>query len=270
MEDYLYHYTSIETLLLILKNKTLALNSLLNVDDLEEKETEDIKNFGRFYYVSCWTDEADESIPMWSMYSKNMTGVRIKMKKYPFKIFKYKCGEYGFKEDAQGYINLEKLYEDNKGMVVINGLKLFQVAYTDNRKLLYPKIETISDNSRNYGVNKLGRCKNTSWSFQKEWRYGIFISPWGIEELKDTLNIQKYTFEELCIKQQLLVNRLKDEKVLPPYNRYYMELSDEALENMEILLSPKMTEAQEEIIKMIVDKYNPRAKIVKSKLKDKV
>ena len=43
MEEYLYHYTSIETLLLILKNKTLAFNSLINVDDLEECESKDIK-----------------------------------------------------------------------------------------------------------------------------------------------------------------------------------------------------------------------------------
>ena len=34
MSEYLYHYTNIETLLLILKNKTLAFNSLQNVDDL--------------------------------------------------------------------------------------------------------------------------------------------------------------------------------------------------------------------------------------------
>ena len=42
-EDYLYHYTSIENLLLILKNKTIAFNSLQNVDDLEERDSEDIK-----------------------------------------------------------------------------------------------------------------------------------------------------------------------------------------------------------------------------------
>ncbi len=31
--DYLYHYTSIENLALILKNKTIRFNSLINVDD---------------------------------------------------------------------------------------------------------------------------------------------------------------------------------------------------------------------------------------------
>ena len=44
--DYLYHYTSIETLALILKNNTLCFNNLLNVDDSEEAETFDMGKFG--------------------------------------------------------------------------------------------------------------------------------------------------------------------------------------------------------------------------------
>ena len=42
---YLYHYTSLETLALILKNKTICFNNLLNVDDLEEPSTQDMGNF---------------------------------------------------------------------------------------------------------------------------------------------------------------------------------------------------------------------------------
>ena len=72
-------------ILLILKNKTLAFNSLQNVDDLEECESKDIQQIGKICYVSCWTDDASESIPMWKMYTPNMQGVRIKLKKFPFK-----------------------------------------------------------------------------------------------------------------------------------------------------------------------------------------
>lgn len=39
MNQYLYHYTSIETLALILKNRTIRFNNLQNVDDPEEAET---------------------------------------------------------------------------------------------------------------------------------------------------------------------------------------------------------------------------------------
>ncbi len=49
---YLYHYTSLETLALILRNKTICFNNLLYVDDLDEAETEDMGKFGKFVYVS--------------------------------------------------------------------------------------------------------------------------------------------------------------------------------------------------------------------------
>lgn len=42
-QKYLYHYTSIETLALILKNRTIRFSSLATVDDIKEVATE---NFG--------------------------------------------------------------------------------------------------------------------------------------------------------------------------------------------------------------------------------
>ena len=45
--DYLYHYTSIETLALILANHTFRLTSLDQMDDLQEKEAFDLKNAGQ-------------------------------------------------------------------------------------------------------------------------------------------------------------------------------------------------------------------------------
>ena len=71
--QYLYHYTSIDTLALILKNRSIRFNSLDRMDDLQEKESKDVKNIGQFVYVSAWTSEEKESIPMWNMYSSNIT-----------------------------------------------------------------------------------------------------------------------------------------------------------------------------------------------------
>lgn len=50
---------------------------------------------------------------------------------------------------------------------------------------------------------------------------------------------------------------------------FFLELTDEALNDLEILPGPKVTEAQEEIIRLMVEKYCPTAKILKSKLKIK-
>ena len=42
---YLYHYTSLETVALILRNKTICFNNLLYVDVLGGAETEDMGKF---------------------------------------------------------------------------------------------------------------------------------------------------------------------------------------------------------------------------------
>ena len=57
MKQSFYHYTSIDTLEKILNSKSLCFTNLDLVDYLDEVETSDIKKFGRFCYVSCWTKE---------------------------------------------------------------------------------------------------------------------------------------------------------------------------------------------------------------------
>lgn len=62
--DYLYQYTNLETLALILKNRNIKSNSLISVDDLEEAKGKEIDVFGKFVFASCWTDRAEENIAL--------------------------------------------------------------------------------------------------------------------------------------------------------------------------------------------------------------
>ena len=87
---YLYHYTSIENLALILKNKTIRFTRLDCVDDVEESSVyENTVPMGKYTFVSCWTESEEESIPLWNMYTPQMRGVRIKMNSSDL-FFKYK------------------------------------------------------------------------------------------------------------------------------------------------------------------------------------
>ena len=83
--EYLYHYTSIETLALIMSKRCIRFNCLKFVDDPEENVSSDIKQSGKLCLVSCWTDMVEDSLPMWNMYTPKMRGVKLKMKSYPFK-----------------------------------------------------------------------------------------------------------------------------------------------------------------------------------------
>lgn len=69
MSEFLYHYTSIDILELILKSKKFRFSSLSTVDDTEEENTLDFDKFGRFGFVSCWTDLDEELPTLWSEYT---------------------------------------------------------------------------------------------------------------------------------------------------------------------------------------------------------
>ena len=72
----IHHYTSINTLALILETKKIRFTRLDCFDDmLEAKNIQDI-NFGNQLFASCWT-KAEESIPQWYMYGVQLSGVRL-------------------------------------------------------------------------------------------------------------------------------------------------------------------------------------------------
>jgi hypothetical protein len=61
----IYHYTNVESLAMILKNKTIRFNRLDKVDDIEEGNAESSGvRFCKYVFVSCWTENPEESIPL--------------------------------------------------------------------------------------------------------------------------------------------------------------------------------------------------------------
>ena len=97
----IYHYTTIETLALILKNRNIRFNRLDKVDDLEEARTKSNGlNLAQYRFISCWTKSEEESIPLWKMYTNNGIGVRIGLEQKMFK-------EYDFKHQLPNYIKQE-------------------------------------------------------------------------------------------------------------------------------------------------------------------
>ena len=56
----------------------------------------------------------------------------------------------------------------------------------------------------------------------------------------------------------------------PPFKHFYLDIQPEAFEEMEIMLSPRLTLGNRLLLESIVEKYNPSAKIIESKLTGKV
>lgn len=233
----IHHYTSVETLALILKTKKIRLNNLTDVNDLEEGITNDCGDVGKYLFVSCWTLEKDESIPLWNLYA-GLNGVRITCSSELLGEPNEESSQFRYKEN-ETYI-LED-YMDSK------------VYYTDNEDFLYPNI--FDSGKLNFSL--AGKYKRKAWEFEKEWR----IKRFGANRIINPTKKEK---------DKLLTSR--DGKVFSffndnPFKFHDCPIYDNHFEEMEILLGPKISEGNSIIVADLVAKYNPKAKIFKSMLK---
>lgn len=269
--DYLYHYTSIETLAFILKYKTIRFNRLDLVDDPEESLTKDLGVLGRFCFVSCWTSMAEESIPMWYMYSKNMKGVRIKLPIFPFKEYIYKpysqqwtkknevverSDEYE-EENYSSYIDLDYFFSKNCSTPSLKENILSNVIYTTDEGLIYPHVLENIDGGVNIHIDKLGIYKRKYWEFQQELRYKIFVSPFCPNDIVDATPEKINEIAKRFVTSSLL------------FNDIFLSLDDDKFKDMEIRLGPKVSDAEKIIVESLVKEYNLSAIVTKSVLKIK-
>lgn len=256
--DYLYHYTSLSSLVLILKSREIRLNSLINMDDLEEAKAHDLKEYGKYCFISSWTDGEDEKISLWNMYTHDMAGVRIKLHTLPFETYNYQIKRFG-KDIKLKDTFLPKHFFDESNPIPSsyrNEDFLIRVEYTDDEKLIYPELlEYDSDNNQTkLKLPLLGKYKRKEWCFQDEVRYKISFFPFYDEDINN--------FDKM--KQNII-----NQKDLLSYN-CYLKIKEEYFNKIEITKGPKMSAGDEEILNLIVDKYCNTAKIMESKFKGKI
>lgn len=271
--EYLYRYTSLESLALILKSRQIRLNPLDKMDDLQEQKTADVENLGKFVFISSWTEESDESIPMWRMYTDPRAGVRIKIRKNPFvwhgtkgsdiveKIGLHAVDMKSLNGKLPTFLDMSELMDKGYYSVQAFGGKILeQVTYTNEIEKLEPVISHIEGNKMTLELNKLGRHKNTYWSFQKEWRYIMTFIPFDFKSDVGTMEL----------KFNLTANKLLHGIETPPFRFYNLDIASEAFEEMEITCSPQMSAGNKILLDALVEKYNPHAAVCESGLLGKL
>lgn len=254
--NFLYHYTSIENLALILKNKTIRFTPLNTVDDELEGMTEDFKSIGQWVFVSCWTDDPEESIPMWNIYSNNFRGVRIRLPVFPFQ-------DELYIEDDQ-YRFFPNVYDSNENLMTFflsyPKQKLIPVEYDDDKKInLFEIRDTNGGLVYDFKIEDLGRYKRKIWTFQSEWRYKIFLLDKNFVELSKHREHIKSEFD------QGLFNIFSQTKGLLKF--YDLPLSQPAMNNLEVLMGPYCCDSERTIIEALVEKYYESTKILQSSLR---
>lgn len=270
----LFHYTTIDALALILDSKSIKFSRL---DQLEDKmESEPFSDFNPLQYIfsASFTDDEQESIPMWKMYANMETGIRIEFdsdtmfnpsirsiiipnhehERAEFPPFIYsavKANDILNSDYALAYWNTK---EDDS---ICQCIKLKKISYINDFQDKYrSQISIITSNengniTRNikYNPTDFGFYKNLYWSFQKEVRLLIYAIPFA----KNNAEI------DLIVANK---RPLKSTFILVP-------LADKCLQTLTIVLSPKISQASRLIVKALLNKY-PQVKIIDSCLMNKI
>ena len=258
--EYLYKYMSLSSLIFILKNRELRLNSLPTMDDQEEKLVADLSEYAKYCFISSWTNCEKEKLSLWNMYTRDMTGVRIKLQKNPFEIYKYTIHdtENNFSVDgSQGTFIPKEWFQDMESYLFIPPTLndfLIDVEYTDDDELINPNILSHKNDSTNIAINMLGKYKRSEWKFQDEVRYRIIYLPIPL----------KYNNNP-----ELIAKALSTAKDLP-FTGVNFKIRQECFDEIEIMTGPKMNAGDKEILNLMVKEYCPNATISQSKFTGKI
>lgn len=268
--EYLYHYTSLDKLALILTSRKIRLNPLNKMDDLQEQRGKDVGDIGKFVFVSSWTSNSKESIPMWKMYTDPACGVRIKLKSNPFlrsptlkkdikecmeNVIHMKYGENGY---ADTFLNHAELIRRNiYSPQAWKGALLCPVVYTDDISLLEPPIMTHTGNSIGINLGPIGRYKNRGWEFQHEWRYLMHF--YRVPFYSDVDKTQEELYQ--------IALRMSNGSEPAPIDYFDLPIEPMCFSNMEITASPQLSPGNTILLNALIEKYNPDAKLVESQYK---
>ena len=269
----IYHYTTIDSLALILKNKTLLFNRLDCVDDMEEGAVvSQGVMLGKYTFVSCWTESGEESIPLWKMYAGNGMGVRIGLEKDMFKKYYVSNIQLGKGLHTEGGIWLplpssEFEHRDYCVLPVFNledgqGMFFRRIEYVDDvyeRTKDVVKITPKGDGTfdSQMALGEIGRYKHSRWAFQEEVRFALHIFPFNplMEATNDVSSI---------VLNAYLQNRPLN------FTKYHMHLDESVLSNIDITLSPNASESQRIIVEALAAQYATSATIRSSSLEHSV
>lgn len=267
----IHHYTSINTLSLILKHKTIRFNRLDRVDDVSEARSYDY-SLGKFLFVSCWTDSDTESIPLWHMYTDKMRGVRITLDS---DWMHYRPlvpnPKYGFIQSGEvmAPVPFDKLINDDY-LVLPNLFQkekvLRKVHYVDDPSQFLNNVvdlKTLPDGKAEMklrDVNDYATHKDKIWSFQEEVRFALFILP-AIPIPPEGFNNEQYLSEFPNHVMNSIING-----VGPKLSYFDIEIDPAVIEKVTVTLGPLCDAGDEIIVDSLLAKYASGGTIMKSKL----
>jgi len=250
-----FHYTSIDTLKLILRSRKVRFKRFDTLDDLSEVQTHDNITFAKFFFTSCWTSKEYECALMWDKYGDNYRGVRIGLPSDMFELYQYEDGEYevdGVPLSVIGTpsypLSLEQLSQLNCFPINVNNPEWFagQVEYIADIAAHYQGC--FKEENGGYRVSDgmgLPFKKSVQWESQQEFRYVIGLLSTDIARMKMSKTpISPY----------------------PSFEYVDLNLKQNIFDQLKIQIGPNCTTQQKNEVFSFASNFAPEAKIVESSL----
>ena len=245
----IYHYTTIDTLALIMLNKTIRFNRLDHVDDIEEA----IYGSGplglkvcRYAFVSCWTRNKEENQDLWQKYANNGKGIRISLDEDMFETYQINEQFYAFFQDWH------KIIGDCVFDLPLNQAKLYDVKYVEDNKERIKQAVTQEGRYININHNEIGLYKRKDdWEQQGESRFKLFALP-SNQEASENINsndVNKIFSAEDTFTTLLISNH----KVKLDY--VDMPLKKGVLDSIQVTMGPETTKEDKAKVHRILFPY---------------
>lgn len=282
---HLYHFTSLETLSLILSNGTIRFRRLDFVDDPVEAMTSDFGRQGKYVLVSCWTNREDEDLLQWSMYGNMFRGVRIRLPAdspfdRPHRIWEGDVPFASFSDGSfQSSIHARQVL-NNRYMIPPGNIfnkQCFEVKYTADESKLVPRVLIFGNGtfgSDDFGfwqndgptvlLSEIGKYKYRIWETQSEWRFMVPVFPMNKEIF--SLMSNKATIVK---RSKQIFDAMRREQD-PTIEHIDVPLKKSVLDELEITLGPRATEGDSVMAESLRDKFAPKAAVRKSELVGKI
>jgi hypothetical protein len=266
----IHHYTSTETLALILASKKIRFNRTDRVDDITESQRHARIRFGSYFFVSCWTHDSEESIPQWHMYTDRMRGVRISLPVAPFQQ-KLLVPPASWKVKSEGALyaplSLEEQFGSNYFVVpMFMEPKHFggPVEYCEDIEARYDKAISLKIENGQVSATigapfDLVRLKTSEWSFQKEYRFALFVLPSPPVPWDGPGSPEFYERFPSHVANALAHG------IAPGIEYLDVDLSEQAIREMEVTVGPLCSEGSKLAVRALVDVYAPEATVIESR-----
>ena len=276
----IHHYTKAATLPLILESGKIRFTRADCLDDPNEMPFKTNHLDPRYYFVSSWTHSQNELSGQWHRYAGESTGVRITLPAMPFEIHSVsvnlsrKSANRPGKKVGLLIKNVELPFSRDKmfgnGYVLVpNGTDIGKdfagaVTYTDRPEALAGKlVSSDTQTTTVFGGGRPTRFKSNAWSDQSEYRF-VLMAVKG-PELDYTQASERY---ENALFDLMDIGIEAGEPMAPPDITYIdLPISKNALDNLTVMLGPRMTVEDREMTKRAVERHAPLAWILESDMK---